>query len=281
MIEFPCAKINLGLNITERRPDGYHNLQTVFYPIPLHDVLEVNVMDKRFPSPIDCDLKTSGNTICCCETDNLIVKAYNLLAHDYTIPRIHAHLYKLIPSEAGLGGGSSDAAFMLKLLNKEFELGISNDKMEDYASRLGADCAFFIKSAPAYAEGIGEILSPITITNSNLSGYTIVVVKPPVAVSTKEAFSHITPHKPNLCCKDIVVRPVETWRDVLVNDFENSVFLIYPELATIKDKLYSLGASYAQMSGSGSSLFGLFKNDIDPKIVEREFVGCKTYTMKL
>lgn len=281
MIEFPCAKINLGLNITERRPDGYHNLQTVFYPIPLHDALEIGTMHKDFPSAIDCDLKMTGNNLCCNEADNLIVKAYNLLAQDFTMSRVYAHLYKHIPSEAGLGGGSSDAAFMIRLLNREFNLGISNDKMEKYAARLGADCAFFIKSEPVYAEGIGEKLSSVTITEDNLKGYTIVVVKPAIAVSTKEAFSHITPRKPIRCCKDIVAQPVSTWRGSLTNDFEDSVFLIHPELAAIKERLYGMGALYAQMSGSGSSLFGLFKNDIEPKAAEHEFAECNTFTLKL
>lgn len=170
MIDFPCAKINLGLNIVEKRNDGYHNLQTVFLPVQLCDALEIKTMSERFPSDTNCDLKVSGDGICCNEADNLVVKAYNMLAADYEIPRIHAHLYKRIPSQAGLGGGSSDAAFMLKLLDQRFRINAGNAELEKYAARLGADCPFFINAEPAYAEGIGEILSPVEITDNTLSG---------------------------------------------------------------------------------------------------------------
>ena len=264
MIDFPCAKINLGLNIIERRPDGYHNLQTVFFPIPLFDALEIKSMNERFPSDTACDLKTTGNAVCCDENDNLVVKAYNLLASDFDIPRVHVHLYKNIPSEAGLGGGSSDAAFMIKLLDQRFRLNIGNSEMEAYAARLGADCPFFISAEPAYAEGIGEILSPVKIVNDNLRGYTIVVVKPQISVSTKEAFTNIKPHKQPICCRDIVSRPVNEWKELLSNDFEESVFDFHPQLSEIKQKLYDMGALYAQMSGSGSS-----------------FSGCKTFTLDI
>lgn len=160
MITFPCAKINLGLNIVSKRKDGYHNLETVFYPIPLTDALEIKLMGDEFPSDVPCDLKITGNAVDCDEQNNLVVKAYNLLAADFRIPRIHAHLVKRIPSQAGLGGGSADAAFMLKLLNNKFELGLPDDTLEEYAAKLGADCAFFIKNRPTYAEGIGNIFLP-------------------------------------------------------------------------------------------------------------------------
>ena len=152
MINFPCAKINLGLNITEKRPDGYHNLETVFFPIPLCDALEVQDMNKAFPSTLNCDLKVTGNGVYCNEEDNLITRAYNLLATDFDLPRVHAHLYKHIPTEAGLGGGSSDAAFMIKILNDMYKLKLGREDMEKYAAKLGADCAFFITAEPAYAE---------------------------------------------------------------------------------------------------------------------------------
>lgn len=281
MIDFPCAKINLGLNITEKRADGYHNLETVFFPIPICDALEIKTMDERFPSNVACDLKVTGNNVCCNENDNLIVKAYNMIAADFEIPRVHAHLYKNIPSEAGLGGGSSDAAYMIRLLDQRFRINIGNAEMEKYAARLGADCPFFITAEPSYAEGIGEILSPVNITDNNLEGYCLVVVKPQIAVSTKEAFSSITPRKPLMCCREIVAQPIETWKDALCNDFEESVFGIYPQLNDIKNRIYTLGAAYAQMSGSGSSLFGIFKSDVDELSIKNEFADCRTFVMKL
>ncbi len=281
MIYFPCAKINLGLNITEKRADGYHNLETVFFPIPICDALEIKTMDERFPSNVACDLKVTGNNVCCNENDNLIVKAYNMIAADFDIPRVHAHLYKNIPSEAGLGGGSSDAAYMIRLLDQRFRINIGNAEMEKYAARLGADCPFFITAEPSYAEGIGEILSPVNITDNNLEGYSLVVVKPQIAVSTKEAFSNITPRKPLMCCREIVAQPIETWKDALCNDFEESVFGIYPKLNDIKNRIYTLGAAYAQMSGSGSSLFGIFKSDVDEQSIKNEFADCRTFVMKL
>lgn len=281
MIDFPCAKINLGLNITEKRADGYHNLETVFFPIPICDALEIKTMDERFPSNVACDLKVTGNNVCCNENDNLIVKAYNMIAADFDIPRVHAHLYKNIPSEAGLGGGSSDAAYMIRLLDQRFRINIGNAEMEKYAARLGADCPFFITAEPSYAEGIGEILSPVNITDNNLEGYSLVVVKPQIAVSTKEAFSNITPRKPQMCCREIVAQPIEIWKDALCNDFEESVFGIYPQLNDIKNRIYTLGAAYAQMSGSGSSLFGIFKSDVDEQSIKNEFADCRTFVMKL
>lgn len=281
MIEFPCAKINLGLNVIERRSDGYHNLETVFFPIPICDALEIKPMNEKFPSDVACDLKITGNTVCCSESDNLIVRAYNLIAADFEIPRVHAHLYKNIPSEAGLGGGSSDAAFMIRLLDQRFRINIGNAEMENYAAKLGADCPFFISAEPSYAEGIGEILSPVNIVDENLNGYTIIVVKPQISVSTKEAFAGIIPHRPEKCCRDIVAQPVDSWRDNLCNDFEESVFRYHPQLAEIKTKLYSIGALYAQMSGSGSALFGIFKENIDKGFVERCFPSCRVFVNKI
>jgi 4-diphosphocytidyl-2-C-methyl-D-erythritol kinase len=194
------------------------------------------------------------------EQENLVVKAYNLIAQDFQIPRIHIHLHKRIPSQAGLGGGSSDAAYMIRLLDERFRLNIGNAEMERYAARLGADCAFFIKSQPTYAEGIGEILTPIDL---NLKGWYIAIVRPAIPVSTKEAFSLITPHHPEKNCRDIVMQPVETWHNELTNDFEQSVFALHPEIGAIKQRLYDLGAVYAAMTGSGSSLYGLFRKPID------------------
>ena len=261
MITFPIAKINLGLNVVEKRPDGYHNLETVFYPVQIYDALEVFEMHPDFPSDVDCDLKVTNIHIDGDEQRNLVVRAYKLLKEDFPdLPRVHAHLYKGIPTQAGMGGGSSDCGFMITLLNDMFGLGLTKQQMIDYAARLGADCPFFILNEPCYAEGIGEKLEPISL---NLSGWYLAVVRPDIPVPTKETFSLITPLHPEVNCRDIVMQPVETWRDLLTNDFEKSVFTLHTEIGAIKDKLYSLGATYAAMSGSGSSLFGLFREPVD------------------
>ena len=269
MLTRPIAKINLGLNVVERRPDGYHNLETVFYPVPVCDALEVFEMDTRFPSDVDCDLKVTNIHIDGDEQRNLVVRAYNLLKQDFPdMPRVHAHLYKGIPTQAGMGGGSSDCGFMITLLNKMFGLGLTDEQMIQYAARLGADCAFFILNRPCYAEGIGERLQPIAL---DLSGWYLAVVRPDIPVSTREAFTFIRPHYPAVNCRDVVMQPVETWRGALTNDFEESVFKLHPEIGAVKDRLYELGAAYAAMSGSGSALFGLFRNR--PDGLTREFPG--------
>lgn len=261
MITFPIAKINLGLNVVERRPDGYHNLETVFYPVPISDALELTIMNTKFPSTVDCDIKVTNLEVEGDEQRNLVVRAYQLLKQDFhQMPRIHAHLWKGIPTQAGMGGGSSDCAYTIRLLNEMFTLGLSDEQMIQYAARLGADCAFFILSRPAYAEGIGELLQPISL---NLSSYYIGIVRPNIPVSTREAFSLIKPQKPAKCCREVVMQTIETWREELTNDFEQSVFTLHPEIGAIKQQLYDLGAVYAAMSGSGSAVFGLFQNEID------------------
>ena len=277
MINFPIAKINLGLNVVEKRPDGYHNLQTVFYPVPIKDALEVQMMDDAFPSEYDCDLKVTNMTIDGDEQRNLVVRAYQLLKQDFpTLPRIHTHLWKGIPTQAGMGGGSSDCAYMLLLLNQIFQLGLTNEQLISYAAKLGADCAFFILSRPCYAEGIGEKLQPIDLS---LSGYHIAVVRPNIPVPTKEAFSRIHPHYPTQNCREVVTQPVETWRETLVNDFEESVFALHPEIGAIKQQLYDMGATYAAMSGSGSALFGLFKEQ--PDSLSQAFPNMFTFSSTL
>lgn len=279
MITFPCAKINLGLNIVSKRPDGYHNLETVFYPIPLTDALEIKYMDEKFPSESPCDLKITGNDVDCNEEDNLVIKAYQLLAADFQLPRVHAHLVKRIPTQAGLGGGSSDAAYMIRLLDERFRLNIGIPEMERYAAKLGADCAFFITADPSYAEGIGDVLMPADVPGAGLGGYYLAVVKPSVAVSTRDAYAAIVPKTPAKCCRDIVRQPIETWKDELVNDFEAHIFAMHPELAAIKQSLYDAGAVYAAMSGSGSALFGIFREQ--PTGLEKEFEGMFCQVMKL
>ena len=266
MITYPNAKINLGLNIVEKRPDGYHNLETIFYPINLQDALEVTLLEGEK----EYELTLSGTPIEGNPEDNLVVKAYRLLKEDYPhIAPVDIHMYKHIPTGAGLGGGSADAAFMIKLLNDKFKLGLSIEEMENYAARLGADCAFFIQNKPVFASGIGNIFEPIQLS---LKGYFLVLVKPDIFVSTKDAFSLITPKMPVQSLKEIVRMPVETWRATMKNDFETSVFKKFPEIAAIKDKLYDLGAIYASMSGSGSSVFGIFQKQIE--FVDEIFSGC-------
>ena len=253
MITFPNAKINLGLNIVEKRPDGYHNLETIFYPVWLEDALEIHVrLDNEVVLHIS-GASIEGNT-----EDNLVVKAYRLLQADYTMPGIDIYLHKHIPSGAGLGGGSADAAFMLRLLDTRFGLNISDDELEVYAAKLGADCAFFIRNKPTFAEGIGNLFSPIDIS---LKGYQILLVKLPIFVSTREAFALIKPHRPQYALRDVAMMPISQWREFMVNDFEESVFAQYPEIGELKEQLYQQGAVYAAMSGSGSSVFGLFAPD--------------------
>ena len=275
MITFPHAKINIGLQVTERRFDGYHNLDTVFYPIPIQDALEVVVADG---ADYDCRLHISGITIEGETDNNLVVRAYRLLASDYTLPPVDIYLHKHIPTGAGLGGGSADASFMLRLLNEMFELGISTAQLESYATKLGADCPFFITSKPVYATGIGNEFHPIEL---DLSGWYIVVVKPDVFVSTKEAYSMVKPEKPEKTLDKKILHPITEWKDIISNDFEKGIFSLHPELAEIKEKLYSLGAKYAAMSGSGSALFGLFEVPIEG--VEKYFDGyfCEQYELSL
>ena len=257
MITFPNAKINLGLNIVAKRPDGYHDLETIFYPIPLEDALEVTPLtDHTEPYR----LQQNGLAIEGKAEQNLVVRAYLLLKSHYDLPPVDIHLFKHIPSGAGLGGGSADAAFMLKLLNEQFDLHLSTAQLEKFASTLGADCAFFVRNRPTFAKGIGNLFSPISLT---LSNYQLVVVKPRVFVSTREAFAHVSPHRPEKSLKDIIQLPVEQWKDCMKNDFEDSVFPQFPVIKEWKDELYRRGAIYASMSGSGSSVYGLFHPDAE------------------
>ena len=256
MITFPNAKINLGLNVVEKRPDGYHNLETIFYPIPLEDALEIGPLSQGTEQA--CTLSQTGISVDGNSEDNLVLKAYRLLNAHHPLPPVQIHLHKHIPTGAGLGGGSSDAAYMLKLLNEQFKLHLSADTLEDYAAQLGADCAFFVRNQPVYAEGIGNVFSPIELS---LKGYGLIVIKPDVFVSTRDAFAHIRPRRPEQNLRNIVRRPINEWKHFMTNDFEESVFPKFPTISVIKEKLYQAGAVYASMSGSGSSVYGLFTPD--------------------
>lgn len=273
MITYPNAKINLGLYVTERRSDGYHNLETVFYPIPLCDTLEIVIeenpgkTDGSFTvQTADYTLQTEGITIDSEPEKNLVVKALRNLKRDFRIPRVRIRLKKNIPSGAGLGGGSSDAAFTLKMLNEMFGLSLSDDELEQRAATLGADCAFFIRNHATFATGIGNIFEPVSL---NLKGWYFVLVKPDVFVSTKEAYAQITPHKPIYRLTDVIAHSLGSWKDTMSNDFEPGIFSLYPAVGNIKQALYDMGAVYASMSGSGSSVFGIFKDE--PVLTDGQF----------
>ncbi len=254
MICFPTCKINLGLRITQKRADGFHALETVFFPISIKDALEIIIEPDTSAAPIT--FTSSGLAINGDPSDNLCFKAYGLLKKDYpTIPNIKMHLHKTIPMGAGLGGGSSDGAFTLVALNQLFNLEIPKQSLLDYALQLGSDCPFFIINTPAFATGRGEILKPI---NVNLNGYSIVIVNPGIAISTKLAFSLITPKVPDTNMEAIICEPVTSWKEKLINDFEQPIFNSFPELANIKETLYQKGAVYASMTGTGSTVYGIF-----------------------
>lgn len=261
MILFPNAKINIGLNIISKRPDGYHNLESIFYPLPIKDALEVVEADVL-------QFSSSGINIPGNPDDNLCLKAYHLLKRDFTsLPPVRIHLHKHIPIGAGLGGGSSDASFFISLLNQKFGLGMENAQMEHYASKIGSDCAFFIQNKPAYAIEKGDRLSPLDL---DLSNYFIVLVMPDVQVSTAEAYQGVHAAPVSKPLTELVKLPIQDWKFQIKNDFESSVFSKYPSIARIKDSLYESGALYASMSGSGSSVYGIFKEPLKLVQLEKE-----------
>ncbi len=255
MVVFPNAKINLGLSVVGKRDDGFHNIETVFYPVPLYDVLEMVTASKGGFSFTHSGLDIPGE-----EDSNLCVRAWRMLQKDFGLPETEMYLRKIIPPGAGLGGGSSDGAFTVKLVNRLFALNLSVEAMERYARRLGSDCAFFIRNEPAFATGKGDRLQPVDV---DLSGYFLVIVKPQVHVDTREAYGGITTAVPDVHVNDVVGLPVKVWKENLINDFEKTVLKKYSVLGEIKERLYSLGALYASMTGSGSAIYGLFENETD------------------
>lgn len=258
MIVFPNCKINLGLKILKKRTDGYHDLETIFYPLPFTDALEI--IESKFPTrDSHFPFTNSGLPVPGKPASNLCVKAYRILKKDFpSLPAVHIHLHKVIPSGAGLGGGSSDASFTLKLLNEMFHLSLSREQLISYAAELGSDCPFFIINKPCYAQGRGEILREISI---DLSPYKFVVVNPGIHVDTGRAFMNIKPSLPEKSLTEIIKIPVGRWKDELGNDFERVIFPQHREIVDIKDLLYFNGAVYASMSGSGSTVFGIFPKD--------------------
>ncbi|MDB5230743.1 MAG: 4-diphosphocytidyl-2C-methyl-D-erythritol kinase [Chitinophagaceae bacterium] len=268
MIAFPNCKINLGLHITAKRQDGYHDIETVFYPITWKDVIEVISDDGNREMSIvndktsNFEFQTSGLKIKGDAKGNLCVKAYNLLKKDFpSLPPVKMHLHKVIPMGAGLGGGSADGAFMLKLLNDKFQLGLSKDQLIHYALQLGSDCPFFIINEACFAKGRGEILEPVAL---DLSVYSFVIINPGVHINTGWAFQQLSPRQPAKSIKEIISQPILVWKDELKNDFEDAVFKTHPLIAEIKQQLYDAGALYSSMTGSGSTVFGIFKKSKTP-----------------
>lgn len=249
MVLFPHCKINLGLHITGKRPDGFHELETVFYPVPLKDILElVTSTDLQFSSS---GLEIPGNP-----ASNLCLKAYHLLKEDFPqLPPVQMHLHKIIPMGAGLGGGSADGAFTLRLLNNKYALGLTDVELITYALKLGSDCPFFIINQPCYATGRGEHLTSI---NLDLSSYRFVIVHPGIHINTKWAFEQIQPSLPSKSIKEIIQLPIQDWKYYLSNDFESPIKQNYPAIEAIKLALYKDGAIYASMSGSGSAVYGIY-----------------------
>lgn len=273
MIGFPNAKINLGLNVVAKRTDGFHNIETVFYPISLRDVLEIiPAMDGK------TEFSSSGIPVPGPAGSNLCLMALELLRSvslQPQIPPVKMHLHKVIPAGAGLGGGSSDCAFTLKLLNELFALGLSPSQLTELARQLGSDTSFFVENKPVFAFQKGDHFSPVSIS---LKGYKLVLLIPPVHVSTLEAYSLIKPVKPVASVNDIIHRPVEEWKDLLFNDFEKPVMEKYPVIREYKEELYGSGAVYASMSGSGSAVYGIFKETTS---ADKLFPGCMKHISNL
>ena len=269
MISFPNAKINLGLNIVEKRSDGYHNLSSCFYPVPLNDILEINSSPKF-------DFNISGIPISGNQNENLVVKAYKLLKKDFNLPVVAIHLHKNIPMEAGLGGGSSDGAFALKMLNEFFDLYLDDSVLADYAGMLGSDCPFFVYNEPMMVTGRGEQMSALKV---DLSGYYICILKPQLSISTKEAYRTIIPANPEYSINSVICsKPVSDWEGLIKNDFETALLEKYSELSGLKKKLYKMGAEYASLTGSGSAMYGLFKDEpILEKDIEQKYFNWVGY----
>lgn len=268
MITFPNCKINLGLWVTRRRTDGYHDIQTVMIPVPWCDVLEMVPAAGNQTS-----LTVTGMQVDSPMEKNLCYKAWRLMADHYGIPPVDMHLHKVIPSGAGLGGGSSDASFALKMLNSMFQLGLENEVLRSLAVQLGMDCPFFIENIPALSTGRGEYLKEVTV---DLGGWYVIIVKPPVHVSTAAAFAGIKPLFRENSINECMALPIQQWRHILHNDFEQTVMALYPEIREIKNELYRHGAIYAALSGSGSAVFGIFQNP-----VSIEFPGCDVFSTLL
>lgn len=275
MLVFPNAKINIGLNVLKKRSDGYHDISTVMMPIPWRDILEIVPAENSYDT-----LTVTGREICCPPGKNLIMKAINEFRKHAEIPPVDVYLHKVIPDGAGLGGGSSDAAFALKAVNDIFSLGFDDETLAKIASAIGADCPFFIYNRPMLCEGTGTTLSDFDLRLPD--GLTLVVIKPDVGVSTKEAYSGVVPAYPEISlAKRLSESDFDEWQNVVRNDFEYSVFPLYPSIAEIKKELFKMGATYTSMSGSGSSVFAFFNSDIVADNIKPLFPGCDILVSRL
>lgn len=270
MIGFPNAKVNIGLNIIEKRPDNFHNIETVLYPVGLKDILEIIEVRDTCSS---VRFTNTGIPIDACAENNLCVKAYNLLSEDFNLPPVSIHLHKIIPVGAGLGGGSADAAFTIKMLNEKFRLDITDAETVKYAKQLGSDCAFFLENIPSMATGKGDRLEPV---EPYLEGFYLVLVFPGIYISTSKAYSGVIPEKPERSLKDQIKQPVKQWKDSICNYFEKIIFSEYPEIREIKEKLYKLGAVYSSLSGSGSAVYGIFDREPDLKEISKDYTVWQT-----
>jgi 4-diphosphocytidyl-2-C-methyl-D-erythritol kinase len=260
MITFPTAKINLGLRVTGKRPDGFHDIETVFYPVRLCDALEFVVSPGKV---IEDNLVVTGLSTGIRSGKNLVIQAAIKIREKYTLPFLKIHLHKAIPIGAGLGGGSSNAAYMLKALNKCLNPSISEKEIKAIALELGSDCPFFIDAVPSYATGRGEVLHPVKPV---LEGYYTVLINPRISISTRLAFHNCQPQKPEVSLEDLINYPASEWKNLIINDFEDYVFKVYPQIGTLKIALYNSGALFSSMSGSGSTIYGIFSEI--PKIPE-------------
>ncbi|MCC2547985.1 4-(cytidine 5'-diphospho)-2-C-methyl-D-erythritol kinase [Hymenobacter sp. BT175] len=258
MLVFPNAKLNLGLYVTSRQPDGFHTLESVFLPLPWCDALEVLPAETT-------SLALTGIPIPGEPATNLCLRAYELLKADFNLPPVQLHLHKVVPIGAGLGGGSGDAAFTLKAVNDLFSLGLAADRLESYARCLGSDCAFFVRNQPVFAYGKGDVFAPVEV---NLSGTACLVVYPRLHISTPEAYSRIRPRPPRHDLRESLRQPLENWRETVSNDFEDALTPYYPVLGQLKEQLYAAGAAYASLSGSGSAVYGLFPGLDQPPTLE-------------
>jgi 4-diphosphocytidyl-2-C-methyl-D-erythritol kinase len=266
MIVFPKAKINLGLRITRKRPDGYHDIETVFYPVSFNDALEFIVTGEHLHKDI---LTVTGINTGSNPEDNLVIKALRKLREEYSFPFLKVHLHKVIPVGAGLGGGSSNAAFILKAVNRFFDLSIDDIKLKAIALELGSDCPFFIDNVPAFASGRGELLVPVRPV---LSGYYIIILNPGVGINTREAYQNCFPGEPSESLLLLTKRSVKKWKELIINDFEEYAFKKYPLIGEIKNELYNSGALFSSMSGSGSSVYGIFSEKPEIPVRFKDFV---------
>lgn len=267
MVIFPKAKINIGLRITEKRSDGFHNLETIFYPVCMCDAIEFVVLQQSLKNDT---LKVTGLLADLNPASNLVMKAAIKIRETKKIPFLRFHLHKAIPVGSGLGGGSSDASTLLKALNRYFNLELNDERLKEMSMELGSDCPFFIDGNPSFARGRGEILTPVKPLPV---GFHLLLVNPGVNINTREAYSNCTPKQPESNLKELYDLDISEWRELIINDFEESIFRKHPQVAEIKKSLYEMGAVYSSMSGSGSTVYGIFHSKPEvPKALRNQVI---------